>query len=268
MVLFFTNIGHIAMMDIFFRGEDGRIEGKYQQNSDIYAPTVLLLPPDPRKGADMQNKVLHAIFQTFANNGFSVLKINYRGVGRSDGTFSGGQGELEDATLAMNWLHRRNMNASNFWVVGFSFGAWIGAQLLMRRPEINGYVFVSPPTKEFSFNFLTPCAANGLILQADGDHLSEEEDIISLIDRLSLGRRGRRVDYNIVEHASHYFLEAEAVKMLVEHIDKYLKNNTESNNMSLNAIKKTRRRRKANRLPSIVNEGISYISPIKSINFD
>lgn len=257
------------MMDIFFRGEDGRIEGKYYQSSNMYAPAVLILAPDPNKGATMQNKVISEIFQIFVENGFSVLKINYRGVGRSDGHFSGGQGELEDATLAINWLQRRNMNTNNFWTVGFSFGAWITAQLLMRRPEISGYILVSPPTKEFSFNFLTPCNAMGLILQADGDHLSDEEDVIAIIDRLSIGRRGRKVDYHIIENANHYFTSPESIQAITDRINHYLQDNVENNSGATGGtIKKTRRRRKTAKLNSIINESPSYLNPIKSITFE
>jgi alpha/beta superfamily hydrolase len=38
-----------------------------------------------------------------------------------------------------------NQNSKQCWVAGFSFGAWIGMQLLMRRPEITGFVSVAPP---------------------------------------------------------------------------------------------------------------------------
>lgn len=257
------------MMDIFFRGEDGRIEGKYYQSNNVYAPAVLILSPDPTKGGTMQNKLVSEIFQVFVENGFSALKINYRGVGRSDGHFTGGQGELEDATLAINWLQRRNMNTNNFWTVGFSFGSWITAQLLMRRPEINGYILVSPPTKEFSFNFLTPCNAMGLILQADGDHLSDEEDVIGIIDRLSVGRRGHKVDYHIVDNANHYFTDADSIKNLREQVTRYLQENIDNTAVSNSgAIKKTRRRRKTTKLSNSANEIPSYLNPIKSITFE
>jgi pimeloyl-ACP methyl ester carboxylesterase len=57
-----------------------------------------------------------------------------------------------------------NQNAKHCWVAGFSFGAWIGMQLLMRRPEITGFISVSPPANMYDFSFLAPCPSSGLII--------------------------------------------------------------------------------------------------------
>ena len=40
----------------------------------------------------------------------------------------------------MNWLHDQNMEATEYWISGFSFGAWIALQSVMRRPEIENYI--------------------------------------------------------------------------------------------------------------------------------
>jgi alpha/beta superfamily hydrolase len=66
----------------------------------------------------------------------------YRGVGRSEGKFDNGEGELKDAASAFDWLQAYNPNASACWIAGFSFGAWIGMQLLMRRPDLSGFISV------------------------------------------------------------------------------------------------------------------------------
>ena len=77
----------------------------------------------------------------FVKNGFSVCRINFRGVGRSDGKFDNGQGELSDAAAAtLDWIERENIDHSQCWISGFSFGSLIAMQLLMRRPEINRFI--------------------------------------------------------------------------------------------------------------------------------
>lgn len=87
----------------------------------------------------MNNKITYYMFQTFAERGFSTLRFNFRGVGRSQGVHDRGEGELAaDAAAALDWMQELNPNAPYVWVAGFSFGAWIGMQLLMRRPEIRG----------------------------------------------------------------------------------------------------------------------------------
>ena len=45
----------------------------------------------------MNNKVVVDTFHAFMDNGFSVCRVNFRGVGKSDGEFDNGQGELADA---------------------------------------------------------------------------------------------------------------------------------------------------------------------------
>src|SRR3546814_20684955 len=95
----------------------------------------------------MNNPVVLNMFHAFTRRGFSVLRFNFRGVGRSQGRFARGEGELADAAAALDWLQAVNTDAQVAWVGGFSFGAWIGIQLLMRRTEINGFIVGAPPAK-------------------------------------------------------------------------------------------------------------------------
>ena len=53
----------------------------------------------------------------------------------------------------MDWLQSTHPQVNSFWVAGFSFGAWIAMQLLMRRPELEGFIDLSPPTNMYDFNF-------------------------------------------------------------------------------------------------------------------
>ena len=80
------------------------------------------------------------MYNIFLENGFSVIKVNFRGVGKSDGVFDNGQGELSDAAAALDWIERQNLDYSQCWVSGFSFGSLICMQLIMRRPEVNNFV--------------------------------------------------------------------------------------------------------------------------------
>ena len=48
----------------------------------------------------MNNKVVVDTFHAFMDNGFSVCRVNFRGVGKSDGEFDNGQGELAAAAAA------------------------------------------------------------------------------------------------------------------------------------------------------------------------
>ncbi|MGH8429396.1 MAG: alpha/beta hydrolase, partial [Solimonas sp.] len=145
------------MPEVIMNGPEGRLEGRYQQGKGNDAPIALMLHPHPQHGGTMNNKVVYTLYHTFAQRGFSVLRFNFRGVGRSQGAFDRGEGELSDAASSLDWLQATNPNAKACWIAGYSFGAWIGMQLLMRRPEISGFISVAPPANIYDFGFLAPC---------------------------------------------------------------------------------------------------------------
>jgi len=192
------------MPDVIFAGPEGRLEGRYQPGRAANAPIALMLHPHPLHGGTMNNKVVYTLYQTFAKQGFSVLRFNFRGVGRSQGTYDRGEGELSDAASALDWLQLQNEKASACWIAGFSFGAWIGMQLLMRRPEISAFVSVAPPANLFDFSFLAPCPASGLVVQGDGDDIVPEPQAAKLVGKLDQ-QEDVSVDYRVLEGANHFF---------------------------------------------------------------
>ncbi len=78
--------------------------------------------------------------------------------------------------------------ASTTWIAGVSFGAWIGMQLLMRRPEIRGFISVAPPANMYDFTFLAPCPASGIIIQGEADEVATPVAIQKLVDKLRTQR--------------------------------------------------------------------------------
>jgi alpha/beta superfamily hydrolase len=155
------------MPEVIFAGPEGRLEGRYHPHADKDAPIALILHPHPNYGGTMNNPVTYALHYAFRDLGFTVMRFNFRGVGRSQGEFDQGIGELSDAASSLDYLQAQNQNARACWVAGFSFGAWIGMQLLMRRPEINGFISVAPPANMYDFSFLAPCPSSGLIINGD-----------------------------------------------------------------------------------------------------
>ncbi|MEK6733947.1 MAG: alpha/beta hydrolase [Pseudomonadota bacterium] len=192
------------MPEVTFNGPDGRIEGKFHKSEIKNAPGALILHPHPLYGGTMNNKVVYSLYQAFKQNGFHVLRINFRGVGRSQGKFDNGVGELTDAATALDWLQNQNPDISNFWISGFSFGAWIALQLMMRRPEIQSFAVASPPVNKYDFSFLSPCPAKGIIAQGDQDSIVSEAAVADFVDRLSK-QKNTDVDYQVIHGADHFF---------------------------------------------------------------
>ena len=163
------------MPEVIFNGPEGRLEGRYQPGKEPNAPIAIVLHPHPQFGGTINNQIVYNLFYMFAERGFAVLRFNSRGVGRSQGLFDHGIGELSDAAAALDWLQVINRESRGCWIAGFSFGAWIGMQLLMRRPEVEGFISVAPPSS-----------------------------VQKLVDKLKT-QKGIVIEQQIVEGANHFF---------------------------------------------------------------
>lgn len=210
------------MPEIFFNGPSGRLEGRYTQSINRKAPAVLVLHPHPVHGGTMNNKVVYSAYKSFVNSGFTALRINFRGVGKSQGEFDNGIGELTDAATALDWLQLHNPLAQSFIVAGFSFGSWIGMQLIMRRPEINYFVSIAPPVGKYDFSFLSPCPIPGLVVQGDSDSIVSEDAVMELVERLSK-QKHCKVEYRTIHGADHFFRsKLEDLEQILEEYSKVI----------------------------------------------
>jgi len=207
------------MPEVLFPGPAGRLEGRYSPGKSPTAPIALILHPHPQHGGTMNNKVVYQLYNSFAERDFATLRFNFRGVGRSQGSYDRGEGELSDAASALDWVQSINRNARSVWVAGFSFGAWIGMQLLMRRPEIESFISVAPPANMLDFNFLAPCPASGQIIHGAADEIVPEASVAKLVAKLS-SQRGVVIDYRIVPGAGHFF--ANQLEEVTEAVEDYL----------------------------------------------
>ena len=150
------------MPEVIINGPAGRLECRYMPGLTAEAPTALVLHPEPDKGGTMNNRVTFATYKLFQARGFAVMRFNFRGVGKSQGSYEQGEGELSDAATAIDWL--RPFLPQMYVGSGFSFGSWVAMQLMMRRPEITG-LYRCHHHSDTRFHLLAPCPASGLIIQ-------------------------------------------------------------------------------------------------------
>jgi uncharacterized protein len=207
------------MPEVIFNGPDGRLEGRYHHHPETNGPLAVILHPHPQHGGTMNNRVVYELFQIFKRRNFSVLRFNFRGVGRSQGTFSRGEGELSDAAAALDWMQTLKPDARDVWVAGYSFGAWIGMQLLMRRPEIGGFFSIAAPANLYDFSFLAPCPSSGLFLHAGQDEIVTEDSVKKLVEKLR-AQRGISIDYERVPGATHTF--GNHLEQMAKSVERYL----------------------------------------------
>ena len=209
--------------EIFIPGPCGRIQAIYTKNKQQGSPIALILQPHPQYGGTMNNRIVYETYKNFHKNRFYVIRINFSGVEKSDGVFDDGQGELSDAAAALDWIEKENPDFSQCWVSGFSFGSLICMQLIMRRPEVNKFIAISPQPNVYDFTFLAPCPISGLVIYGKNDELVPEENILNLKKRLSL-QKNIEVKFDPILNANHFYKGKE--KDLSTILDRYIKDKT------------------------------------------
>ncbi len=118
----------------------------------------------------MHNKVVHRVASTLLDLGAAVIRFNFRGVGKSDGRFDQGEGELEDARAALHFMRDRYPGARE-WNSGFSFGAWVAARLAVQESAIERLVLVAPPVGTSDFQGLRTLRVAKLVIQGTADRV-------------------------------------------------------------------------------------------------
>ena len=207
------------MAEIIFNGPDGRLEGRYHKSTLKDAPIAVVLHPHPLHGGNMNNRVVYTLYNAFADSGFSVLRFNFRGVGRSQGSYDSGAGELSDAAYAFDWLQQVNTTSNLCWIGGYSFGALIAMQLMMRRPEIEGFVSVAPPADSEDFSFLAPCPSSGIIIHGEDDNNVPLDSVKKLASKLD-SQKNISVGFQSIKGTDHFFKDK--IKELSSAVSTYI----------------------------------------------
>ena len=106
------------MPEIIYSGPEGRLEGRMNIVENKRSPVAIILHPLPQFGGNMNNPIIFNLYHTFIKKGFSVLRFNFRGVGKSQGKFDQGVGELSDAAASLDWIQSHVSDSKGCWVAG------------------------------------------------------------------------------------------------------------------------------------------------------
>lgn len=151
------------------------LEGALHEGAGDLA--LLMLHPHPKYGGDMDSHVVMRICRALADLGATTLRFNFRGAGRSEGTFDGAGGEAADARVAASAL-RRVAPGRKLMLAGYSFGALVAADVAEDvAPDV--LVLVSPPFKSPAMVQL-PDGVPALILGGDADEWVPAEGLRAL----------------------------------------------------------------------------------------
>jgi alpha/beta superfamily hydrolase len=161
--------GTARLVPLVLDGPAGPLEALLQEREgETPSFVALVLHPHPLFGGTMHNKVVHRVASTLHELGATVLRINFRGVGRSAGAHDRGHGELEDAAAALQWLRARHPGA-RAWLAGFSFGAWVASRLAARDGGVERLLLVGPPVATQNFEAMRGATVPKLVIQGAAD---------------------------------------------------------------------------------------------------
>src|SRR5690625_6487933 len=131
------------------------------------AVTAVLCHPHPQHGGTMRNKVVTIMERSLRELGLRTLRFNFRGVGKSEGEFDDGAGELDDLLAVVDWVRRARPN-DILWLGGFSFGGYIALKGAQSLP-VAQLLTIAPPVERYGFADLQAPDCPWLCVQQDDD---------------------------------------------------------------------------------------------------
>lgn len=159
---------------------------------------VVISHPHPLYGGDMHNHVVGLISQAFEEKGWTTLRFNFRGVGRSQGDFDQGTGEKEDVLAAVAYL--KGLIKGPIVLAGYSFGAWVNARAALHHPDVLYSILVSPPLSMMDFAFLKEDAKTRLIIFGDQDPFCSLPELKKSVQEMKFPPTLR-----IIKNADHFY---------------------------------------------------------------
>jgi alpha/beta superfamily hydrolase len=188
--------GRMGEERIIFDSEGLKIEGLMEDLSGEKG--VVVTHPHPVYGGEMRNNVVEAIVQAYGTHGYSTLRFNFRGVGKSEGSYDDGRGEQGDVRAALEFLSDRGKRRID--LAGYSFGAWVNALGAEEFEQATRMVMVSPPVNFINFDFLKYNPKIQLVIVGDRDDIAGYKAIEKLMPNWN-----PEATLRIIDGADHFY---------------------------------------------------------------
>jgi uncharacterized protein len=169
---------------------------------------AVITHPHPLFGGDMANNVVLTTVRALAARGMSALRFNFRGVGRSTGTYGGGIEEADDVAAALAFLKSRTPGPH--FVVGYSFGAAVASRALLEGLSADGAICVAPPIAFMDLSLLPRLPGLRLIIVGDRDELCPLPSLRALMAESQPAFGATPAEVRVIEGADHFFGDGEA----------------------------------------------------------
>jgi alpha/beta superfamily hydrolase len=165
---------------------------------------AVITHPHPLFGGSMANNVVWTAVRAFAARGLAALRFNFRGVGRSTGTYGGGLEEVADVVAALEFLKSRTPGP--YYLVGYSFGASVAGRALLQGLAADGAIFIAPPIAFMDLSFLPRVPGLRLIVVGDRDELCPLASLRALLaERQAAPEDTPPPAVRVIEGTDHFF---------------------------------------------------------------
>ena len=181
---------------IFFASGSYQIEGRIERQSEDVG--VVITHPHPLYGGDMNNYVVKAITDAFRQKGYTTLRFNFRGAGRSQGRYADGIGEQEDVKSAISYLNEIGIEKVD--LAGYSFGAWINALSVNSGVSVRQMVMVSPPLGFIDFKDVAALPCLKLVVTGSTDNIAPE-----ILIKKMLPIWNPETQFEVISGADHFY---------------------------------------------------------------
>jgi alpha/beta superfamily hydrolase len=180
-------------------GPAGRLECRIDEPAGPPRAVAVVAPPHPEMGGTLHDRVVYHATQGLTRVGCAVIRFTFRGAGSSEGTFTGGPGERDDFRTAVDAAVARYPGVP-VWAVGYSFGAWIAAEVGAGDPRVTQLVAIAPPVSSYDFDVVVQAAKPIVLIHGERDHLCPVQSIQRFYGTLSEPR-----ELVVIDGADHLF---------------------------------------------------------------
>ena len=162
---------------------------------------VVFAHPHPKMGGGgtMHTKVVYQGAKALARIGCAVLRINFRGVGRSAGVFDDGVGEKEDVKAALDFMHNRYPGRP-LWTAGMSFGSWVGLTAGAEDSRVSALIGVAMPVLKYDFEKVSRSTTPKFFIHGERDEITSLKDM-----REFYSRSADPKELAVIDGADHLF---------------------------------------------------------------
>lgn len=182
-----------------FAGPAGSLEALFDRPAGDPRAAVVFAHPLPTEGGTMHTKVVFQGAKALARIGCVVMRFNFRGVGRSAGSWDGGRGELDDYRAALDFMAAQYPRLQ-MWAAGFSFGSYIATTVGADDDRVCSLVAVAPPVDKYEFASVKMSTKPKFIIHGERDEL-----IAPTLVREFYARLPEPKELAVIDRANHLF---------------------------------------------------------------